>query len=326
MNVAFRFKCSFGFGFILLAHCSFAQGPLTPPGAPAPTMKTLDQLEPRIPLTMNTAPGDNAYQFIIAHAGSYYLTTNLIGLPSKSAIRILTNDVDLNLNGYSVTGVSNSIGGVTVAFNVFNVSIRHGTVRDWGNSGINAGAVQNGVFEDLLLFGNGTAGVLAGYGLNAGTNSLVRNCQAWGNSSYGIGMDAGGLVIECLSRSNSSVGIATGPGGVIRGCVSSFNSDDGIVATDNCLIVDNNSYGNRSGGTKAGIHLLATGGGTRIENNNVSGNDYGISVSGNGNFIVRNSAHSNATNYNIGGTNTVGPIVTNTGVITTNSPWANFSY
>src|SRR6516164_5942057 len=100
----------------------FAQGSLTPPGAPAPTMKTLDQLEPRIPLTMNTAPGDNAYQFIIAHAGSYYLTTNLIGLPSKSAIRILTNDVDLNLNGYSVTGVSNSIGGVTVAFNVFNVS------------------------------------------------------------------------------------------------------------------------------------------------------------------------------------------------------------
>ena len=28
-----------------------AQGPLTPPGAPAPTMKTLAQVEPRIAIT-----------------------------------------------------------------------------------------------------------------------------------------------------------------------------------------------------------------------------------------------------------------------------------
>ena len=77
---------------------------------------------------------------------------------------------------------------------------------------------------------------------------------------------------------------------------------------------------------KAGI-VVVLGGGTRVENNNVSGNDYGISVSGDGNFIVRNSAHGNFTsNYNIGGTQTIGPIVSTTGVITTNNPWANFSY
>jgi parallel beta-helix repeat protein len=326
MNAASRFKCSFGFGLILLAQCSFAQGPLTPPGAPAPTMKTLDQIEPRIPLNTNTAPGDLGDQFVIAKPGSYYLTTNVIGVAPKTCIRIQASDVVLDLNGFSLIGVSNTLAGVFVPGGVINVCVRHGTVRDWGNSGINATAVQNGSFEDLILFGNGTSGVTFGHGIVAGTNSLVRSCQACANSFDGIAMENGGFIVECLSRSNSVDGIFAGSGVLIRGCVSSFNQGDGIRAGDNCLIVDNISYGNRTA-NKAGISLFNSSGGTRVENNNVSGNNYGISVSTNGNFIVRNSAHSNFTaNFNINGTNTVGPIITTTGVITNNSPWANFSY
>lgn len=48
---------------------TFAQGSLTPPGAPEPTMKTLDQIEARTPIS--SAP------FTIIRPGSYYLTTNL---------------------------------------------------------------------------------------------------------------------------------------------------------------------------------------------------------------------------------------------------------
>ena len=33
----------------------FAQGSLTPPGAPAPTMKTLAQIEPRTPIRLSEA-------------------------------------------------------------------------------------------------------------------------------------------------------------------------------------------------------------------------------------------------------------------------------
>jgi hypothetical protein len=47
--------------------CS-AQGSLTPPGAPAPAMKTLAQIEPRTPIA--SAP------FTISAPGSYYLTTH----------------------------------------------------------------------------------------------------------------------------------------------------------------------------------------------------------------------------------------------------------
>ena len=46
-----------------------AQGSLTPPGPPALTMKTLQQVEPRVPIS--SAP------FTISQPGSYYLTTNL---------------------------------------------------------------------------------------------------------------------------------------------------------------------------------------------------------------------------------------------------------
>ena len=64
----------------------FAQGSLTSPGAPAPTMKTLAQIEPRTPIS--SAP------FTISVPGSYYLTTNLtfsVGMDDK---HIATVDAD----------------------------------------------------------------------------------------------------------------------------------------------------------------------------------------------------------------------------------------
>ena len=60
-----------------LAPLAFAAGPLTPPGPPAPTMKSLDEVEPRIPLTQDTTPGDATAVFKITQSGSYYLTKNL---------------------------------------------------------------------------------------------------------------------------------------------------------------------------------------------------------------------------------------------------------
>src|SRR5215469_2970325 len=71
-----------------------AQGVLTPPGAPGPTMKTLAQIEPRIPISTATN---------ISNPGSYYLTTNL-NVPSGSGITISANNVTLDLNGFALTG------------------------------------------------------------------------------------------------------------------------------------------------------------------------------------------------------------------------------
>ena len=51
-------------------------GPLTPPGPPAPTSKTLNEIEPRTPI--------NSLPFVIEEPGSYYLTRNLIGSPGQN--------------------------------------------------------------------------------------------------------------------------------------------------------------------------------------------------------------------------------------------------
>ena len=57
---------------------AFAQGSLTPPGLPAPTMKSADQIEPRTIVNAVNTPGDANNLFIITNSGSYYLTTNLL--------------------------------------------------------------------------------------------------------------------------------------------------------------------------------------------------------------------------------------------------------
>lgn len=47
---------------------ALAQGSLSPPGAPAPTMKTLNQIESRTPISAATT---------ITQSGSYYLTADI---------------------------------------------------------------------------------------------------------------------------------------------------------------------------------------------------------------------------------------------------------
>src|ERR1022692_4447454 len=84
---------------------AFGQGALTPPGAPAPDMKTLAQIEPRTPISY--AP------FTITNSGSYYLTTNLT-VSSGNAITIATNGVTLDLGGFTIASTTPSAAGAGI--------------------------------------------------------------------------------------------------------------------------------------------------------------------------------------------------------------------
>src|SRR5262245_40904112 len=85
----------------------FAQGNLTPPGAPAPTMKTLSQIETRTAIS--------SLPFVITNAGSYYVTANLTGTVGQSGITISASGVEVDLRGFELAGVPGALAGVRIS-------------------------------------------------------------------------------------------------------------------------------------------------------------------------------------------------------------------
>ena len=125
-----------------------AQGSLTPPGAPAPTMKTLDQIEPRTPISqLGLSIG----------SGSYYLTANLslvFAQNGMSGLRITGNDVTIDLNGFELAGLAGTDAGIFIGGGVSNVTIRNGTIRNWGGNGINGAGNARVRVENVRVINN----------------------------------------------------------------------------------------------------------------------------------------------------------------------------
>ena len=149
---------------------TFAQGSLTPPGAPAPTMKTLAQIEPRTAISSAAVT--------ITQPGSYYLTTNLVGASGQNGITISSGDVTLDLNGFAFLGVPGSVEGIQVSGLCTNVTVRNGNVSGWGSGGVSVAdsTSYNLVFDRLNLSVNSSS-----VGINA-FNALISGCTVNGGS------------------------------------------------------------------------------------------------------------------------------------------------
>ena len=293
---------------ILLLPHAFGQGALTPPpGPPAPTMKSLDQVEPRIIVNATNTPGDATNTFIISAPGSYFLTGNITGTPGKNGISIQANDVTLDLNGFALVGAANPLGGVNTPGVVTNLCVRNGSIRGWATAGVRAiGAVA--LVEKLRLSGNLGIGVLVGNG------SMIKDCVADqngvgfyctdrtqishcistrnGNGFYctayvslldctssrnagtGIQTEGSCTVSRCSVTRNESDGLTTGPGCNISDCVVSLNVGQGISpgagsSVRNCTVQSNTSNG-----------ILLSADRCYVVGNTCDGNDQGIAGGG----------------------------------------------
>src|ERR1043166_8614958 len=224
-----------------LSTC-FAQGALTPPGAPAPTMKTLDQIEPRTPIS--------SLPFTITNAGSFYVTGNLTGIAVSNGITISASDVTLDLGGFALVGLTNSGDGIQVSGARTNVAIRNGTVRGWGVDGINALAANNGLYQDLRLSDN------LGWGLSCGPNGTVNNCTALLNGR-GLSSTRGGFfigtgctVVNCTAQGHvygiSGLGFSSFDGCTFSGCTAN-NNRNGFSISSGSTIVGCTALGNQYG-------------------------------------------------------------------------------
>ena len=262
---------------VIAVHFSaMAQGNLTPPGAPGPTMKTLDQIEARIPISATTTPGDGSDNFVISKPGSYYLTTNFISSSGKGGIRIETNNVTIDLNGFAVDGAGIGGQGIRIITSIHrqNIKVLNGTVCNWHSAGIDLSFGQNTLLEKVLVAGN------AGNGILTGENSVVRDCLAYTNATLeffliGIAVGQGSIVENCAANFNGNdggncTGISIGSGSTVSHCSASQNNGPnatGISTGPYCTVKDcvtsfatgTNGVGISLGSSSSAIHCNASG-------------------------------------------------------------------
>ena len=245
---------------LLLAACllalpalALAQGALAPTGAPAATMKTLDQLEARTPLG---AVGGSTAAIAITQPGSYVLLGNVL-VESGSGIIIGADNVTLDLNGFTVESSSSTVGGIgiqlgrsmrilnnTIFFPVANPVIRNGrvvshTTYDAGATGdqfIGAG------FQHGIMFQSASAPC---------TGAQVHDVSVTGIDQNGIylGLEAASTIVNCTARICGNYGISAA---VVTRSVADLTGNGGIMGT---TITD--SFGSSSSGDGINGHSIS---------------------------------------------------------------------
>ncbi len=207
-----------------LPGIALAQGPLTPPGAPAPTMKTLDQVEPRTALTGGV--------YAITQPGSYYLAAPM------QAVSIDADNVTLDLMGFAIAAT----GGSAIYFygTHTNVVIRNGTISSSIGNGVqyaSSTAHARGLVEGIRVMN-------ASIGMNLPGGFLVRNCQVHGCSQVGIKGNGALEVENCLIQGNAT-GLSLTNGSRAAGNTVAYNTGEGILLRGtNSILTGNIVKGN----------------------------------------------------------------------------------
>lgn len=265
-------------------------GDLNPPGgAVSPTMKDLDDVEPR---TVIRNDPDPFTPIVISQPGSYYLGENINALPLQHGIEITAGDVTLDLNGFTITGDTDagSLDGVRVSGNTSGVVIRNGRIRLFVGDGVDFGVSVKGLVEDVVVEGCG------GDGFFLWDNSRAERCQALNNGGDGFDVNTSGEVRRGLARGNSGDGFVGSLDARFIDCFAGFN-------------------------TGSGFHLTFQRG--VIRDCISRSNNIGYDVDDLANTIVRNTAYLNTTEYDIVPNNFVGPIKFN---LIATEPLDNFDF
>jgi hypothetical protein len=291
----------------------FAQGALTPPGAPAPTMKSLDQIYAQ--LEARTAITNTSSLVTISQPGSYYLTGNLT-VSSGDGIDINTNGVTLDLNGFTISSsapfLDNASGsGILIASGLRDITIYNGHIVGHvisfsggiyiGGGGFSSGINCADVLQNVLVSRLSVSG-FSYYGINLSvtnstvvedctvttvghsgiTASIVKNCSAWGCAENAIFCDHAS---DCRGQSSDSAvaGYGIYASATVQNCYGySAGSSSGIAATTAQNCYGQSSTGDGIDASTAQNCYGQSSTGTGLDVTYTAENCYGSSASGDG--------------------------------------------
>ena len=229
-------------------------GPVSPPaGSVQPTMKTLQEVEPRTALSATNTPGDTASVYIITQPGSYYLTGDVRPTGGRNGVMVNADNVTIDLRGYAVDGSSDSTGfraGITNSGNRRNLRLFNGTIKNFRGYGM-IGRFDTSSFEDLALI-DSQGGQLEIMQSSGCTVRNVRTRATSGETGIQVGQNC---TVEFCTVEGATAGITINSG-VVRGCTvqnpggTGINCFAGLVV--DCTVEGANSTSSASNG---GINL-----------------------------------------------------------------------
>jgi hypothetical protein len=151
-----------------------------PPGDIAPTMTSLDRLEPR--RCINDLPAAADAVHVISEGGHYFLAADITGKFNAHGILVATTeDVTIDLNGFSLNGVPGSLDGIRI---------------DGGGGG--AGGMRAGISTSRSNIRRSSASKISSWG---GDGIDVSNCDTLDCASLDI-IGCSGHGIVCLETKN----------------------------------------------------------------------------------------------------------------------------
>lgn len=233
-------------------------GPLDPPPGPvASSYKTLADIEPRTPISAATTPGDADSLFKITQPGSYYLTGNITGVPSKHGIEIVASGVTLDLEGFDMAGVPGmgSFDGVSVtASGLRSITVLNGSIRNWADKGVDYGLnAIDSTIRDIRVGGNG------GHGLRVADGGRIIGCTAYDNAGDGlVALGSGCTITDCTAHNNGGSGVSEAVASTITNVTVYANHLDGMFVRSFCTVTACTARFNGVDGISVGQGSLVT--------------------------------------------------------------------